>query len=103
MRGSGDGIAVTELAGDEIDAAIAANRHPDGAPIALDIQPFEFAEWARAGGVARLRQRSPIRKNPFPRMAFSLLVDKRLSGSNCDPFRIEIGRRSGNRFVIQTE
>jgi predicted NBD/HSP70 family sugar kinase len=52
---TGDGIAVTELAGDEIDAAIAANRHPDGAPIALDIQPFEFAEWARAGAVLAIR------------------------------------------------
>lgn len=52
---TGDGIAVTELARDELDAAIAANRHPDGAPIALDIQPFEFDEWARAGAVLAIR------------------------------------------------
>lgn len=52
---TGDGIAVTELARDELDAAIAMNRHPDGAPISLDIQPFEFAEWARAGAVLAIR------------------------------------------------
>jgi predicted NBD/HSP70 family sugar kinase len=52
---TGDGIAVTELAREELDAAIAANRHPDGAPIALDIQPFEFDEWARAGAVLAIR------------------------------------------------
>jgi predicted NBD/HSP70 family sugar kinase len=52
---TGDGIAVTELARDELDAAIAMNRHPDGAPITLDIQPFEFAEWARAGAVLAIR------------------------------------------------
>jgi predicted NBD/HSP70 family sugar kinase len=52
---TGDGIAVTELARDELDAAIAAGRQPDEAPIALDIQPFEFAEWARAGAVLAIR------------------------------------------------
>jgi predicted NBD/HSP70 family sugar kinase/DNA-binding MarR family transcriptional regulator len=52
---TGDGIAVTELARNELDAAIAAGRQPDEAPIALDIQPFEFAEWARAGAVLAIR------------------------------------------------
>ncbi|MFG3340728.1 ROK family protein [Glycomyces sp. NPDC048151] len=52
---TGDGIAVTELARDEIDAAIAMLRGPDEAPVALDIQPFEFAEWARAGAVLAIR------------------------------------------------
>jgi predicted NBD/HSP70 family sugar kinase len=52
---TGDGITVTELARDELDAAIAMNRHPDEAPIALDIQPFEFSEWARAGAVLAIR------------------------------------------------
>lgn len=52
---TGDGIAVTELARDEIDAAIATYRHPEGSPIALDIQPFEFPEWARAGAVLAIR------------------------------------------------
>ncbi|GAA2161955.1 MULTISPECIES: ROK family transcriptional regulator [Glycomyces] len=52
---TGDGIAVTELARDEFDAAIAAGRQPGEAPIALDIQPFEFSEWARAGAVLAIR------------------------------------------------
>ncbi|GAB3652688.1 ROK family protein [Glycomyces tarimensis] len=52
---TGDGIAVTELARTEIEAAIETNRHPTGAPIALDIQPFEFVEWARAGAVLAIR------------------------------------------------
>jgi predicted NBD/HSP70 family sugar kinase len=52
---TGDGIAVTEFARGELDAAIAANRDPDGAPIALDVQPFEFDEWARAGAVLAIR------------------------------------------------
>lgn len=52
---TGDGIAVTELARDELDAAIAAGRQSDEAPIALDIQPFEFDEWARAGAVLAIR------------------------------------------------
>jgi predicted NBD/HSP70 family sugar kinase len=52
---TGDGVAVTELARMEMDAAIAAHRHPSGAPIVLDIQPFEFVEWARAGAVLAIR------------------------------------------------
>ena len=52
---TGDGIAVTELAREELDAAIALHRHPGGAPLALDIQPFAFAEWARAGAVLAIR------------------------------------------------
>jgi predicted NBD/HSP70 family sugar kinase len=52
---TGDGIAVTELARDELDAAIAMNRHHNSAPITLDIQPFEFSEWARAGAVLAIR------------------------------------------------
>jgi predicted NBD/HSP70 family sugar kinase len=52
---TGDGIAVTELARGELDAAVETGRHPDSAPIALDIQPFEFDEWARAGAVLSIR------------------------------------------------
>jgi predicted NBD/HSP70 family sugar kinase len=52
---TGDGIAVTELARAELDAAVAMHRGPDEAPLALDIQPFEFSEWARAGAVLAIR------------------------------------------------
>lgn len=52
---TGDGIAVTELGRSEMDFAIEAHHHPTGAPIALDIQPFEFVEWARGGAVLAIR------------------------------------------------
>jgi predicted NBD/HSP70 family sugar kinase len=52
---TGDGIAVTELSRTEMEAAIEAHRHPTGAPITLDIQPFAFVEWARAGAVLAIR------------------------------------------------
>jgi predicted NBD/HSP70 family sugar kinase len=52
---TGDGIAVTEIARNEIASAIEAHRHPYGAPITFDIQPFEFGEWARAGAVLAIR------------------------------------------------
>jgi predicted NBD/HSP70 family sugar kinase len=52
---TGEGIAVAELARTEIDAAIEAHRHPTGAPIDLDVQPFAFEEWARAGAALAIR------------------------------------------------
>ncbi|WP_084546815.1 ROK family transcriptional regulator [Glycomyces arizonensis] len=52
---TGEGIAVTELARAAMEAAIETHRHPTGAPITLDIQPFEFGEWARGGAVLAIR------------------------------------------------
>ncbi|MCC3764482.1 ROK family transcriptional regulator [Glycomyces sp. TRM65418] len=52
---TGDGIALTELARTELDASIEIHRHHTGAPISIDIQPFEFVEWARAGAVVAIR------------------------------------------------
>ncbi len=52
---TGDGIAVTELAGTVMRQSIDQHRHPPGAPIAVDIQPFEFVEWARGGAVLAIR------------------------------------------------
>ncbi|MFG3341348.1 ROK family protein [Glycomyces sp. NPDC048151] len=52
---TGEGIAVAELARTEVDAAIEAHRHPTGAPVDLDVQPFAFEEWARAGAVLAIR------------------------------------------------
>ncbi|EWS82373.1 ROK family transcriptional regulator [Brachybacterium phenoliresistens] len=54
---TGDGIAVTELARAEIDEAITAHAHPNGALISLEIAPFEFNEWARAAAVLAIRAR----------------------------------------------
>lgn len=52
---TGDGLAVVELAEDRIGPAIAAVRVPTTAATPLDVQPFEFTEWARAGAVAGIR------------------------------------------------
>ena len=52
---TGEGLAVMELAGDRVRAAIARDRVPSERPVPLDVQPFEFTEWARAGAVLALR------------------------------------------------
>ncbi|WP_051393608.1 ROK family transcriptional regulator [Glycomyces arizonensis] len=52
---TGEGIAVTEIAHEEMETAIAHHRNPPGAPVTLDIQPFEHVEWARAGAVLAIR------------------------------------------------
>ncbi|ROS21562.1 putative NBD/HSP70 family sugar kinase [Rathayibacter sp. PhB127] len=52
---TGEGLAVMELAGDRVRAAIARDRVPTERPVPLDVQPFEFTEWARAGAVLALR------------------------------------------------
>ncbi|WP_437386485.1 ROK family protein [Plantibacter flavus] len=52
---TGEGLAVVELAGDSIDRSIEAVRLPSEQPVPLDVQPFEFTEWARAGAVVAIR------------------------------------------------
>lgn len=52
---TGEGIAVTELAGDTMRTSIAQHRYPPDSPTNLDIQPFEFDEWARAGAILAIR------------------------------------------------
>ncbi|MQM26350.1 ROK family transcriptional regulator [Glycomyces albidus] len=52
---TGEGIAVTELAREAMEDAIEIYRYTTGAPLVLDIQPFEFVEWARAGAVLAIR------------------------------------------------
>ncbi|WP_114854410.1 ROK family transcriptional regulator [Brachybacterium sp. YJGR34] len=54
---TGDGIAVTALAREELDASIAAHAHPAAAPVPLEIAPFAFDEWARAAAVLAIRAR----------------------------------------------
>lgn len=52
---TGDGLAVWELAREKVDEAIAGTL--DAGPVALDldVQPFEFNEWARAAAVVGIR------------------------------------------------
>lgn len=52
---TGEGIAITELAREQIDAAIREHAHPDGGPIEVEIAPFAFDEWARAAAVLAIR------------------------------------------------
>lgn len=52
---TGDGLAVWELAEPRIRSAIEAVRLPSPHPVPLEVQPFEFTEWARAGAVLAIR------------------------------------------------
>jgi predicted NBD/HSP70 family sugar kinase len=52
---TGDGLAVMRLAPEAVWASIDEVRNPPGAATPLDVQPFDFTEWARAGAVAALR------------------------------------------------
>lgn len=52
---SGDGIAVTELGSTGCDAAISQHRNPANGPVTMDVEPFEFTEWARAGAILAIR------------------------------------------------
>ncbi|ROP41898.1 ROK family transcriptional regulator [Saccharothrix texasensis] len=52
---TGEGVPVAELARPAMDSAIAATLHPTATPVTIDIQPFEFTEWARAAAVLAIR------------------------------------------------
>lgn len=52
---TGDGLAVMRLAPDAVWAAVAQHRDPPDAVTPLDVQPFDFTEWARAGAVTAIR------------------------------------------------
>lgn len=52
---TGEGLAVVELSRESIDRSIEAVRLPSEQPVPLDVQPFEFTEWARAGAVVAIR------------------------------------------------
>jgi predicted NBD/HSP70 family sugar kinase len=52
---AGDGLVVMELAGSEVHATIEQVRAPGIPPLTLDVQPFQFDEWARGGAVLGIR------------------------------------------------
>ncbi|WP_129790211.1 ROK family transcriptional regulator [Promicromonospora panici] len=52
---AGDGLVVMELAGDEVRATAERALAPGIPAPALDVQPFQFDEWARGGAVVGLR------------------------------------------------
>jgi predicted NBD/HSP70 family sugar kinase len=52
---AGDGLAVMELAGDEVRTTVQQALAPGIPAPTLDVQPFQFDEWARGGAVVGLR------------------------------------------------
>lgn len=52
---TGDGLPVYPLARDEVHAAIASTVGSGPPPVDLDVQPFDFDEWARGGAVCAIR------------------------------------------------
>ncbi|WP_341946326.1 ROK family transcriptional regulator [Microbacterium sp. LWH11-1.2] len=52
---TGDGLPVWELAEPEIRAAIDGVLSAGSEPLELDVQPFQFNEWARAAAVLGIR------------------------------------------------
>jgi predicted NBD/HSP70 family sugar kinase len=45
---TGDGLPLYELAESRVNDGIAATLESDAGPVNLDVQPFDFSEWARA-------------------------------------------------------
>lgn len=52
---TGEGLAVWELAQEHTRSALAATFDAGPDPLDLDVQPFEFDEWARAAAVVGIR------------------------------------------------
>jgi predicted NBD/HSP70 family sugar kinase len=52
---TGEGLAVHDLAADEIEASIAHRRDPSGVPIAVAYPEFEFVDYARAAAIGAVR------------------------------------------------
>jgi predicted NBD/HSP70 family sugar kinase len=52
---AGDGLVVMELAGHEVHTKIEQSLAPGVPAPALDVQPFQFDEWARGGAVLGIR------------------------------------------------
>lgn len=52
---TGDGLAVMEFATEVVQQSATSLLVSAPGPIELDVQPFEFSEWARGGAVAAIR------------------------------------------------
>lgn len=53
---TGDGLPVYDLARITVDESLRAALAPYRQPVTVEVQPFEFSEWARAGAVLAIRQ-----------------------------------------------
>jgi len=52
---TGDGLPLYEVASASVEAGMRATLETDFADVDLDVQPFTFGEWARAGAVLAIR------------------------------------------------
>lgn len=52
---SGDGIAVYDLAADDVRRGIEHTYESAASDLIVDVQPFDFGEWARGGAVLAIR------------------------------------------------
>jgi predicted NBD/HSP70 family sugar kinase len=53
---TGDGLPVYDLARATVDESMRAALAPCTEPVTVEVQPFEFSEWARAGAVLAIRR-----------------------------------------------
>jgi len=53
---AGDGLPVYDLARATVDESMRAAMAPYTEPVTVEVQPFEFSEWARAGAVLAIRR-----------------------------------------------
>ncbi|ROP65567.1 putative NBD/HSP70 family sugar kinase [Curtobacterium sp. PhB130] len=53
---TGDGLPVYDIARSSVDEALRGAMAPYTDPVTVEVQPFEFSEWARAGAVLAIRQ-----------------------------------------------
>ncbi|MBT1676995.1 ROK family transcriptional regulator [Curtobacterium aurantiacum] len=53
---TGDGLPVYDLARAAVDDSLRAALAPYTEPVTVEVQPFEFSEWARAGAVLAIRR-----------------------------------------------
>ncbi|PZF24671.1 ROK family transcriptional regulator [Curtobacterium sp. MCLR17_045] len=53
---TGDGLPVYDLARATVDESMRAALAPYTEPVTVEVQPFEFSEWARAGAVLAIRR-----------------------------------------------
>ncbi|QHT55035.1 ROK family transcriptional regulator [Cellulomonas sp. H30R-01] len=52
---TGEGVGLAVVADDAVRAAVAADRHPQAAPVDLVVEPGDFSQWARGAAVVAIQ------------------------------------------------
>jgi predicted NBD/HSP70 family sugar kinase len=52
---TGDGVRLAHVASTELAAGIAEHRHPRARPVPVEVDTFDFAEWARGAAVVAIQ------------------------------------------------